>query len=159
MDDARFANSLRAWGDRVAKKAREYRQIAVGEGQLTDLAGEMRSIENRLAADRRIISSEFDPGGTTAGRGWAAKTTKVGQQSFNAPAILMSAQSNGLTLMDLVNAGALKLDWKMMKLKDLFAKHDIEFRQVGHEIESGDPMGPHLGLWYKAGSTSYEAVE
>lgn len=159
MDDGRYGRSMDEWGTRIRKEAREYRLAAIGETQLTDLAGQLRSIEKGLATLRLEISSEFAPGAVEQGRKWKATTGKVGQQSFNAPAIFTTAQANGLTMMDLVASGALTLNWGMTKLRKFFADHDIELRSVGHEIEDGDPDGPHMGLWYKAGSTSYNPTD
>lgn len=165
MDDGRYANSLRAWGDRVAKKGREYRLDAIGETQLIDLAGQLRSTEKRLADLRLEISSEFgdtDTSGSSVaeGRRWKAKTSRVGQRSYNPSAIFTSAQAEGYTMMDLVRSGALKLTWGWQKLEAFFAINNIPMRTVGHELDPdvNDPEGPHVGVWYKTGSTSYEPL-
>lgn len=151
------------WGTRVRKEAREYRLEAIGEVQLTDLAGQLRSIEKGLATLRLDISSEFGDSTSGAsvsrGRKWKASTTSVGQQSFNAPAIFVTTQTEGYTMMDLVESGALTLKWGMTKLRKFFADRDMELVTVGHEVEAGDPDGPHMGLWYKPGSTSYKPTD
>ena len=169
MDDGRYGRSMTEWGTRIRKEAREYRLSAIGETQLIDLAGQLRSIEKGLAADRLAISSEFAPGSSDSGRKWTAKTGRVGQQSYNPPAIFTTAQAHGLTLMDLVESGALTLKWGMTKLRKFFADNNMELRQVGHELDphdhtddddgDGDGEGPHLGLWYKSGSTTSDSTD
>ena len=173
MDDGRYGRSMDEWGTRVRKEAKDYRIQAIGEAQLTDLAGQLRSIEKGLATQRLEISSEFgdsSPGtNVTTGRKWTAKTPKVGQRSYNAASIFTSTQANGLTMIDLVNSGALKLTWGWQKLVKFFATNEIELRTIGHELNpddhtddddgEGDGEGPHVGVWYKAASTSYDRAD
>ncbi len=116
-------------------------------GEAADLLGRVRAVETKLADYRRSILAEET---TAEGEHYAIVTEQKGQRSFNTGAILSSVYDKGLSLQDLIAAGAVKLSYTWTRLEHFFRAHDMELSQVGHEIEDvGDVDGPHVGSVWK----------
>lgn len=126
------------------------RTILEAEGsELVDVLGTLNSVEQRLGALRREHSSEIDDG--EVGEIWRAEVGRSAARSFNFDNLMRLFQENGVTIMDLVNAGVVEVRWKWTALKNFAKLRGLKLNVVKHEVPAlGKSEGDVGEYWHKA---------
>jgi len=128
------------------------------EDDMPDVAGSIRYSETRLAGVRRNILAEAPY--FQKGELYQIVTSRPNERSYNEPGIFTVTQEIGVSILDLVNAGALKFTWQWTKLEKFFYDHDLELRIVQHELSDEEkvPEGPHVGVVKSKPKYAVEAI-
>lgn len=139
----------------VALKARV--QLTTDEAELVDYAGEIRSLENRLADIRRTAASELADG--TKGRRWLVSISNKRLRSYDSKRILFDLTGGDTTripgvLARLLGNGTVRLSWNHSKLEKEMAAADVTMVTAQREITDDDPSGAHVGVVW---TTNYPA--
>ncbi len=129
---------------------------AHGENEIVDILGTIRSVERALADERQLAATEIPAG--TAGRSWEFVQGMKWEKSFSTAKIMRDMQGAGITILDLIEADAVRLDWQYLKLKKMFRRADITLQMASHEIQPDDP-DHHIGAYDKPGYPRYEPIE
>jgi hypothetical protein len=169
-DAAVYAADLDVWDHDIRAQVRENRLDAPTEASLIDLAGTLKRLEQHFGSERRLIESEIaaDPGpGRVHAEGTSVTATasQTAQRTYNLYAILADTQAAGLTIYDLIDEDALRVDGQWSNLKRVFTNADLTLRIAPHEVvntsepdeENGKP--PHVGEVWKPGSFKYGRKE
>jgi hypothetical protein len=131
----------------LAKEARTLEQLPVTDDALVDTVGTIRAIETRLAAVRKSLTAEIT--GPQDGSDYRAVTNRKAVRSYNTNGILI-AFSDARTddpLRLLMEADAVRLQWRWTQLKNACHRYDVPLDIAFHEIEDGDPDAMVGEIW------------
>ena len=137
-----------------------------------DMAGELRSVANRVTAMARNIESEIPDDAVIAGSRWQTKVGRSASRTYNESAILAALStaygttSIGDVLHAAANDGAIKLSWSWTAIRKLFDQLNIPLTTVPHEVGDGqvetsvdgEVVVPHVGEVWKW-RTTFEPVD
>jgi hypothetical protein len=136
----------------------------VPEDEAVDVVGEVAAIIRDLQAFTRSLKSEMAPEAT--GRGYVATTSRSAKRSYNTQGLLAAtvdamdmrrpSGSPPVSLLDamkaLMDADAVRLNWRWTELQAAAVEYDIPMTIVRHEIEDGDPKALVGEVWTEATS-------
>ena len=101
--------------DKFPAAAKQAILDAHGEQELADVLGTLNSVEQRVAEQRRLASTEIQIGET--GERWKDERSGKNAYSFNLPLLMTEMQANGVPLLDLIEAGCFAMDLKISRLE------------------------------------------
>jgi len=139
--------------DNLHAAANHLKDTPLQEEEFADTLGEVRFAEVKLATFRRETLAEAPE--YQEGDEYEITTTRPNGYSYNVQAIMSDLGGEGLGVMDLIKAGAVELDWKLTKLRNVLDAVGITTRIVGRELRADDMTsdGPHIGKYRKAAYT------
>jgi len=124
-------------------------RVFVSDGDLPDFVGDLDRRIARLRDLRKRHFSEID--GPTAGHAYRAVTQRAAKRTYNTQAILAeaTAEAGDLTgvIHDLIDSGAVRLQWQWLKLRDWLIRNNLPLHLVPREIEDGDPDAMVGEVW------------
>ncbi len=129
---------------------------AHGENEIVDILGTVRSVERALAEERQLAAVEIPNG--TAGSSWELLQGVKWEKSYSTAKIMRDMQAAGITILDLIKADAVRLDWQFTNLKKVFRRAGVTMQMATHEIRPDDP-NHHIGSYDKPGYPRYEPIE
>lgn len=124
--------------------------ITLAEDEFADALGEVRFIEIKLASFRQGTLKEAPE--YQKGENYEIVTSRPNAYSFNVQRIMADLAAEGLSIIDLINSGAVELKWKVSKLVTIFdavgRTVEIAPKELGPDDMTLD--GPHVGKYPKA---------
>lgn len=116
------------------------------EDEAVDVAGRVQKLERSLADFRRLVMSELS--GTEVGDQYRASGRRSAKRSYNTNGILAAfAQVVNDPLQVLLDADAVRLEWRWTELRDVANRFDVILSIAPHEIEDGDPEALIGEVW------------
>ena len=124
-----------------------------------DLLGDIRSVEQGLAALRKSGASEIEAG--TTGTRWEFRQGRAAKRSYNTPQLLHKiADAMGVSTWEafvtLFRGDVLRISWQWSKLNRVLDEYRVTTVTARHEIEEGDEAD--IGEYWKDGYPSYERI-
>lgn len=128
-------------------------ETPVPEEDTPDLAGRLLFVESNLARHRRSQVDEVE--GEIEGSEYVLVQDNRAARTYNDQRILLDyakARDTSIegALLDLIAAGALKLQWGWLKLEQALLGAGVTISKQSEPIATGDLDTPHVGvLWQK----------
>jgi len=116
----------------------------LSEGELVDVAGEVKALVAALTEYRKGLEAEMPS--KAVGRGYRATESRSAKRSYNINGILGAfgrvvydgaGYDDPLRL--LMAEDAVRLTWRWTQLQAAAEQHDVTLSIAKHEIEDGDP--------------------
>lgn len=159
------------WLEGVPILAKAMLREALSEPELIDLVGQMKSTQDRLYEERKLVESEMISG--IHGERWSFTQGNKFTKSYNDDSLFgkfhAALENESLerdltpwsfvdTIFWLIKRDALRMNWQYKNLKAVADYLDIPITEVAHEIEAGD-MESDIGRVKGKASPQYDAVE
>jgi len=108
----------------------------VTDRELVDAIGSVKSAERRYRGDVQGAVAEVKPEANHVLKGEAhsVETKNEAKRSYNTPNLMTKFQAEGITLLDMLDAGVLTLSWRWMDLKRFVKSRGIDLVIVEREV-------------------------
>ena len=108
--------------------------------ELVDVIGSIKSAERRYKVDVQGAVAEVKPEANHVLKGdvYAVETKNEAKRSYNTPNLMTKFQAEGVTLLDMLDAGVLTLSWRWMDLKRFAKSRGIDLDIVEREVPTMD---------------------
>lgn len=139
--------------DRLSLDAGRVIGTPLSEEDFADALGAIRFVETKLATHRQNTLKEAPD--FQVGTDYEIITTRSNDYTYNVQALMADLTPEGVSLVDLVNAGAVKLEWKISRLRTVCEAVGFNLRFKDGELTDEDQTadGPHVGKYRKPGYT------
>ncbi len=133
---------------------RDLKIMSVPDEEMPDTVARLKAIHKRLGEIIKGIVVEMPA--DIRGKEYYTQTRRKARRTYNTSAILAAvANVRDMTpeqaLRDLLREDAVRLNWRWSDLSRYFERHDIELRQVSHEIANdGTTDGPQVGAQWES---------
>lgn len=135
---------------------------AESETELVDVLGTIVGNTRRVTEERRLAQAEVLPTaqeGMKRGDRHTVEVRRSAKRTFSTPAIMTIMQANGISFLDLLNAGVFTISWRWTQLKQFAEARGIKLVVEAHEVAAmGRPDGEQVGEVWGDGNPSWRAL-
>lgn len=141
--------------DKIPKTIKDAIMAANTVQEQVDVAGAIKAVERRYRPDVRALVAETAPlpGQSIIGEVHRVEVTREAKRSYNTPNLMTKFQAEGITLLDLMNAGVLTINWRWTDLKRFAKSRGIDLKIVEKEVSTmGEKEKADIGEIWDNGS-------
>ena len=135
---------------------------AENETELVDVLGTIVANSRRVTEERRMAQAEVLPTaaeGLKVGQRHTVEVRRSAKRTYSTPAIMRLMQENGVSFLDMLDAGVFTVSWRWTQLKQYAEARGIKLVVEAHEVAAmGDPKGEQVGEVWGDGNPAWKPV-